>query len=451
MVDSSRVILGLGCNLGDRLRNLRRALVELSVLPGIELKQVSSVYYSKAQLPLGAPADWDCFFLNIAVLIVTKWSPFQLLDRLQQLERRMGRETEHLTWSPRILDIDILLWEGLTVSDERLTIPHTRLLTRPFALWPAAELAADWLCAVDGAVHSLANWSKQWGSKWDGSAPFETKCTMLRAWGTELMGILNLTPDSFSDCGSYLTGEQAWQHLQQLCRTGASVVDVGAESTSPTAVPIDDETEWQRLQPFLDMWVRKVGVDTDLLIRPQLSVDSYHAKTLLRLLDYPVDFYNLVLDIPDRLWQRLADDSRARFIFMHNMGLPSVGTCISEDVSPVQAVFDWGERIKQRADRLGVGLDRLVLDVGIGFGKSAEQSWQIIKNIERFKAWQVPILVGHSRKSYLQSVTDQLPCDRDLETAILSSWLADRGVDYLRVHDPFSSIRAFNIQRVLWG
>lgn len=473
VVDSSRVVLGLGCNLGDRLNNLRLALQKIASTAKVRIEAVSSVYYSKAQLPKNASSDWDRFFLNLAILIATDLSPSELLAQLQAIEKEMGRQIERATWAPRVIDIDILLWEGVFLANEKLNIPHPRLLDRPFALWPAAEVVPDLIHTSNkqGQPKNLAclaaESSENWGDCWQGKAPFNTRRTPLRAWGTELMGIINITPDSFSDGGDYADSKRAWQRAKELYNSGVDLIDVGAESTNPSATPLDAETEWQRLEPFLQLWQKarawweetvwqtdnmiigdsKLNI-SPYLVKPRLSIDSYHPTTLRRLLKYPIDFFNLVLDIPDSLWQELAAGSRAKFIFTHNLGLPCTGHVLLDE-SPIETILTWGEKMKLRAKRLGISLDRLVLDVGIGFGKTTQQNWQIIQHIKEFKKWQLPILVGHSRKSFLKTITDSSPNERDLETAALSGYLASKGIDYLRVHNPAWSNRVLNLQRAL--
>ncbi len=545
---TQQVILGLGSNLGDRLAHLTEAVRALAMLDRITILKVSPIYRSQAQLLPNSLVSWQSDFLNLAVLITTTLNPDQLLTHLQRLETTAGRPLAHQRWAPRTLDIDILLWQNLVIGyqlpDEndkktvnknlgidyahpqqspharQLIIPHPRLLERAFALWPAADLAPAWQypltvsmplfkhtlpvesanAATPRQHYSLADLAAQLfgADRWHGTAPLDVQRTLLRAEPPAIMGIINLTPDSFSDGGqfdcpdsvssvassvsgapgvsnaadqhSHLDRQRVISCIQALCQGGATIIDVGAEATNPHATPIDARTEWQRLQPFLQLWCElqpqwnsandnheRSGPNNPaqpplpLLFKPALSIDSFHPETLLKLLDYPIDFYNCVLDIEDELWVHLARAKpRAKFILMHNLGLPSQQRQFSySQRSIVEELIIWGQQMKQRAQRLQISLDRLVLDVGIGFGKTVEQNWQILQQLPRLKAaWQLPLLVGHSRKSLLTKFTAAVPRERDFETALLSGWLATtRSVDYLRVHQPDVSVRAIMLQQ----
>jgi 2-amino-4-hydroxy-6-hydroxymethyldihydropteridine diphosphokinase len=140
--------LGLGSNIGDRLAMLRlgvEALVEGGVLTGARL---SKVYESAAFLPEGAPSEWDMPFLNMAVAGETILAPEQILVRVKQIEQQLGR-THRGHWGPREIDIDLLLLEGVELHTPALTLPHPRILERPFVLWPLADIHPHWGAAVE--------------------------------------------------------------------------------------------------------------------------------------------------------------------------------------------------------------------------------------------------------------------------------------------------------------
>jgi 2-amino-4-hydroxy-6-hydroxymethyldihydropteridine diphosphokinase len=143
------IILGLGSNLGDRIENLSKAagMISKSILAGIEF---SPIYESEAVLKPGAPEDWNRPYLNMAICGETHLSPYELLKNIKIIEKTIGRQ-EGGTWAPREIDIDILAYDALCMSDNELTIPHKELYKRPFALLPLVDLAPNWQCPLHGA------------------------------------------------------------------------------------------------------------------------------------------------------------------------------------------------------------------------------------------------------------------------------------------------------------
>ncbi len=146
------LFLGLGSNKGDRFANLQNAVSALSVF--VENMKSSSVYVSKALLPEGAPPEWDIDYLNMAVSCETKLTPHELLTRIKELEKKLGRQARGY-WGPREIDIDILAFNDMVLNEEHLTIPHKYLLMRDFALIPLADIAPDWIYPVKGEFYSM--------------------------------------------------------------------------------------------------------------------------------------------------------------------------------------------------------------------------------------------------------------------------------------------------------
>jgi 2-amino-4-hydroxy-6-hydroxymethyldihydropteridine diphosphokinase len=142
------IALGLGSNLGDRKQNLRSA-IDLIVENDILAKQeISNIYETKAMLAPGAPKEWSIDYLNVVIKGQTSLSPESLLNECKKIEMTMGRGEDYPKWSPRIIDIDILAYGGLSLETDDLTIPHKGLLDREFAIIPLAEVWPDWLYPV---------------------------------------------------------------------------------------------------------------------------------------------------------------------------------------------------------------------------------------------------------------------------------------------------------------
>ena len=427
------VILGLGSNLGNRAVHLRRAITRLSrgggaVLRGVKL---SRIYESPALMPQDAPLAWDLPYLNCALSGETTLEPQALLRKVQSIERSLGRR-DHDRWAPRVIDIDILWWDGRDVRSEGLTVPHPEILKRTFVLEPMRDLVPN--AVVMG--ETIEKHTR--GAKPQKHPTVHSPLADLEVSHPTLMGILNVTPDSFSDGGRFVEPEIALEHANRLVEDGAGIIDVGAESTRPDGAPVDPETEWARVEPVLR------GLKEMQQCRPrlgsgspfQISLDSRNPSTVRSALSIGVDMLNDVSGFcrPDML--ELAAQTEIPLVFMHSLSVPVTrGESVSVDLDAVEFLVAWARQRLAVFDRLGIARHRLVFDPGIGFGKTADQSWRILEHVERFHDLEVPVLVGHSRKSFLESGPDKPSGRRDEETLSVSEGLAARGVDILRVHD----------------
>ena len=420
------IILGLGCNIGDRLLNLRQALHKLHNLKNLQVIQVSPLYESDALLPDNAPDNWDQPYLNVAIGCQSKLSPDALLTELKNIELQMGR-TEQLRWAPRIIDIDILAWDDKIYQSDTLQIPHPELLNRSFALWPLLDLAPNsYSCTRDTRFH--------------------TRQIAHRIDTPQMVGVLNITPDSFSDGGQYKTIDAVVKQAHHLYTSGADIIDIGAESTRPGATTIiTPEQEWQRLDPVL-----KAITTTNLNFK--LSLDSRNPSTVRRVLEkYKIDWLNDQTGFDNPEMRKIATESSVKLVIMHHLSIPedrNVLLSFSQDT--IAQVYQWAKKRIAELRALGIDKERLIFDPGIGFGKHAEQSLEIIKRTSEFKTLDVPLLIGHSRKSFLNQFTDRPFAERDLETAVISNFLSNQ-VDYLRVHNVDAQMRALKIHKALYA
>ncbi|MCD6035853.1 MAG: folKP [Rickettsiales bacterium] len=244
---------------------------------------------------------------------------------------------------------------------------------------------------------------------------------------TKLVGILNITPDSFSDGGDFLDAAKALKHGKELIEEGAAVLDIGAESTRPGAIPLTGAEEWERLDavlPNLILMAKAAGVG--------VSVDTYHPETAQKAIALGVDWINDVSGFSNPLMIEAVKDAKVQLVVMHNLGVPAdKNRTLPEGCNPVAEVYQWAEAKFAALQAKGISRNRLIFDPGLGFGKTAEQSLALVKGIAAFRELNVPLFVGHSRKSFLSRVG----ADREEATKITSSELAAKGVDYLRVHD----------------
>lgn len=442
------VILGLGSNLGDRLANLRKALYYLQKIPHTAIQQISPVYISDALVPDDAPATWDIPYLNLAIRCDTTLTPYEFLKHTKEIEIAVGRTPEK-NWGPRIIDIDILVWDDLIQYDEKLHIPHKNLHERPFALWPLADIAPQWIYPLPRSLQgkTAADISSQWGSRFTGEAPFHTKQIQQRIDTPQLVGILNITPDSFSDGGKFTNVITAIQHVRHLVEAGTEIIDIGAESTGPQAKSLDPNEEWQRLEPVLTAILHDIQ---QMIIPPKISIDTRHAEVAKKALMLNVDWINDVSGLIDPAMREVMMQSDRDIILMHNLGVPvSNSKYLSHTEDPIKCIYNWGENQLNKLEKQGISSKRIIFDVGIGYGLTPEHSFLLIKHIDIFHQLKTRLLVGHSRKSFLQQFTSVSPSERDLETVILSLHLMDKKVDYLRVHNIDAHARAFKITRAI--
>jgi 2-amino-4-hydroxy-6-hydroxymethyldihydropteridine diphosphokinase/dihydropteroate synthase len=439
------IILGIGSNLGDRLTTLRLALQHIKQVSGVTVTRVSPVYMSDALLPENAPADWNIPYLNAAIQCESTLESVALLAELKKIEHLLGRKPDHPHWGPRVIDIDILAWDKRVIKNSELTIPHAGLLDRPFALWPLADLAPEWLFPLDGKYHNMpaAQLVEQWGSRFTGNVNFHTRQINQRIDTPQLVGIINITPDSFSDGGLFLQAEKAYEQALQLVRDGATVLDIGAESTRPDAAAIDPATEWSRLEPVI---TAILAAKKHFLLAPIISIDTRHPATARKAIHLGIDWINdqTGCDHPDM--RTLIAESNVNCVIMHHLSIPEKRNhSLPRQQNPVTAVYQWGEKRLLELEQSGIDRQKIIFDPGIGFGKQADQSLQLLRHVDTFAQLGVRLLIGHSRKSFLSLFTSKPAAERDIETAAMTVTLAKSPIDYLRVHQVDANARALRM------
>lgn len=449
---SKTIILGLGTNLGNRIGFLLQALNELLRGPQPLLSNVrsSEVFESSALLLPDSPPEWNIPFYNIAVCGDTKCSPEDLLACIKQIERDIGRENRG-RWAPREIDIDILVYGKEIISEEYLKIPHVSLLERPFALWPLAALQPNYEFKVSSSegAHQL---TKRWGynrttipcNTWRAPYKVQNEYRKLVSYlsvpivhgplpRTEIVGIINITPDSFSDGGIVLDEDSARKRVRDFYEEGATIIDIGAESTRPGSKAITPEEEWRRLAPVLEAIKSEFSKES---FPPLISVDTRHVSVADKALSFGINWLNDVTGFVDPEMIVIAAESEVDIVVMHSLGIPpSREEVLDTRRSVVEQILEWGYKKIEELEKVGIKKERIIIDPGIGFGKRAEQSFEIIVSAERLLELGVRVLIGHSRKSFLSLFTDKVAQDRDGETAVISGFLAKKGMHYLRVHN----------------
>ncbi len=239
------------------------------------------------------------------------------------------------------------------------------------------------------------------------------------------MGVLNVTPDSFTDGGRFLHPDQAYARALELEELGADVIDLGAESTRPESKRISAEEEWGRLAPVLKRLRGKLGIP--------VSLDTYKAETAARALEYDVEIINdpsgLTFD-PDLA--KIAMEGNAGLVLNHMRGTPQSWGGLGPMPDPAGIVLKDLDATASRARRAGVEKNRIMIDPGLGFGKRKEQNSDILAQLGRLAELDYPILVGPSRKSFLAHLT---PEDAVYATASAVTAAILNGAHMVRVHD----------------
>lgn len=276
--------------------------------------------------------------------------------------------------------------------------------------------------------------------------PWQTTRFDLDLSQPKIMGIVNLTPDSFSDGGQFAETGQALRYAEKLLSEGADILDVGAESTRPGAIALPLAQELARLAPFI-----KAAVQW----RVPISVDTYKPEVMQAVLDWGVDIINDVwaLRQPGAM-EVVAAHPRCGVCLMHMHRDPQTmqNETMTGDLLAVVEGF-----LQERLDavqRLGVSISRLVLDPGIGFGKTVAQNFQLLARQDHFLRLGCPLLVGWSRKSALGAALTRNgqvpePAQRQVASVAAALLAVERGSSVLRVHDVKETVEALAVWRAM--
>ncbi len=253
-----------------------------------------------------------------------------------------------------------------------------------------------------------------------------------------VMGIVNVTPDSFSDGGKFYDPRRAIDHAQRLVDEGADIIDIGGESSRPGAEPVDTEEEWRRVGPVLNNIAATCPVP--------VSIDTYKAETARRALQAGAAIVNDISALRfDPEMSEVVRSHQAGLILMHMQGTPRSmqKNPVYEDV--VREIKAFLAERAQVAENAGIQCTRIILDPGIGFGKTLTHNLQILNRLAEFRELGYPILVGVSRKAFIGKISG-VDKDNRLEGSLAAAILAvQAGVQIVRVHDVRETKRALSI------
>ncbi|KAG6617057.1 dihydropteroate synthase [Phytophthora cinnamomi] len=447
MAASARVYAALGTNLGDKVANLEQALAMLRATVGT-VEATSRLYATAPQYVEDQPA-----FLNLVARLRTTLAPAELLGAFKAIERDIGR-TPSLRWGPRLIDVDILLYDDQQITAETadgpLVVPHERIAERDFVLAPLCDLAPELLHpALGQSMRALYDRLRA------GEQRYVAPVAMLPAlkaapWAvgskTFVMGIVNVTPNSFSDGAELDTAAAAVQKALEMERAGVDIIDVGGESSRPGAEPVTQEEELRRVLPV----IRGIREHSEVAI----SIDTTKAEVARQAVEAGATIVNDIsagLNDPDML--ATVAKLRVPIVLMHMRGTPKTMTGLKEYDDVVAEV---AEVLKERvaaAEAAGIFRWNIIVDPGIGFAKARVLNLKLLRKLSTVKqeCHGLPLLVGSSRKGFIGEICGRPdPKDRAWGTAATCCAAIEQGADILRVHDAAEMVDVAKMSDAIW-
>lgn len=269
-------------------------------------------------------------------------------------------------------------------------------------------------------------------------------CNMDLSARTHIMGVLNVTPDSFSDGGKFLRFEDAVDQGMRMAEEGADIIDVGGESTRPGSAPLPLEEELSRVIPVISSLSKKTDVP--------VSIDTYKAEVARRALDAGAQMINDISALRfDPKMGKVAAESKVPLVLMHIKGTPKD---MQRDPSYENVIGEITGYLKESIDMAqdaGIAKEKIIIDPGIGFGKRVQDNLNILKNLQEFSILGCPIMIGCSRKSFIGRILD-LPTEERLEGSLGALAVAViNGANMVRVHDVKESKRTVALVDAILG
>ena len=255
-----------------------------------------------------------------------------------------------------------------------------------------------------------------------------------------LMGVVNVTPDSFSDGGQFASTESAVAHALQLAGEGADIIDIGGESSRPRATPVDEAEELRRVIPVIEGLAGKLSIP--------ISIDTVKPGVAARALQAGASIINdIAANRTDPEMWRLAAETGAGYVAVHMQGSPQT---MQENPAYADVLAEVGEFFGERLNRLlscGVNGEQVALDVGLGFGKRIEHNLQLLAQLRHFTKWDRPLVVGASRKSFMSRIAGD--DDRLAPSLACACWAVENGAQIVRCHDVAATRQALRMTEAL--
>ncbi len=257
-----------------------------------------------------------------------------------------------------------------------------------------------------------------------------------------IMGILNVTPDSFSDGGKFMDPSLAVDQAQKMVNQGADIIDIGGESTRPGASEVDEKEEITRIRPI----VQAIGKSIDI----PFSIDTRKASVAQVALDCGASMVNDVSALRDDSYMgKVVKESGACVVLMHRQGSSATMQNTPHYIDVVEEVKSFLSQSITMALSMGISPDRIIIDPGIGFGKTCDHNLEILSNIGEFLQLEQPLMVGISRKAFIGQLTGKPVAERESGNAAAVAIAVWQGVNILRVHDVGAMKDAIQVAQAL--
>ena len=257
-----------------------------------------------------------------------------------------------------------------------------------------------------------------------------------------VMGVVNVTPDSFSDGGKFRDPGKAVDHALELAAQGAEILDIGGESTRPGATPVSETEELGRVLPVIEQLVGRVSVP--------LSIDTMKPAVASAALEAGASIVNDVAAnrSSDEMWRTVAE-FEAGYVVMHMQGTPQTMQLNPTYMDVTREVSEFFEDRLEHLNRAGVSSDHVVLDVGLGFGKSMEHNLQLLAELESFTKLKRPLLLGASRKSFIGRLHSVQTAERLPGSLACARLAVEAGVQIIRTHDVAETVQAVRVTEAI--
>jgi dihydropteroate synthase len=242
------------------------------------------------------------------------------------------------------------------------------------------------------------------------------------------MGVLNVTPDSFSDGGQFFDAKRAIGHGLKMAADGAAIIDAGGESTRPGSASVSAEEQIRRVIPIIEALCKKIDVP--------ISIDTYNVDVAQAALEAGAGMINDITALSDERMGELAAERGVPVVLMHMQGRPQTMQDNPTYGDVVKEVLEFLIERAKRAEQFGISKEKVFIDPGIGFGKTLEHNLELLRNIDKFVAAGYRVCIGTSRKSFIGKITGkEKPADRIFGTAATVALCVAAGVSIVRVHD----------------
>ena len=242
-----------------------------------------------------------------------------------------------------------------------------------------------------------------------------------------IMGVLNLTPDSFSDGGKFNTKNKGLKHALEMFNSGANIIDIGGESTRPGSKAVDNKTEWKRIEKIVKLISKKIP----------MSLDTRKSEVMKKGIKYGVKIINDVSGLdydPETI--NVLKKYKIPFVIQHSQGTPEKMQNKPRYKNELLDIFDFFEKKIKSLKKIGIKHNNIIIDPGIGFGKNLKHNMNLIKNISIFHSLGFPILVGNSKKRFIKEIAGKNDTKSRIGGTMTSSiYLMMQGVQILRIHD----------------